>query len=89
MRDLIVIAHALLVASIPFMFGVIVGRGFRSRKPTAEHILGEVIMSVTASIRKTLKYTGQENITVFRAIQVKADNEPDLFIYVSSKEPVQ
>lgn len=57
MSDIWHVVYLLLTLSVPFMMGVIVGRGIRPGK-TLEHRLGEVVIDRIRAVRDKRQFVG-------------------------------
>lgn len=58
MSDMFDLLHFGLVLSVPFMLGVVVGRGFRRPEPSLEHRFGDIIKGRILSIYENRQFIG-------------------------------
>lgn len=82
MEDFATIAWSCAVLAVPFMFGVIVGRGsLTASGPT----VGSDILEIANKIRFDLKCAG--DVVIISHSRLISEGKPDIFITMSNVRP--
>ncbi len=81
--DVGTLLYALLVLAVPFLFGVVVGRGVRRPPETFQHQFGSKIICALEDVRTTRKIVG-EGMVIENTLLIQFPDRRDIKITVGS-----